>query len=143
MKNGPIALDLGALLGQSQARAEHERRAAQTPSERLAEAKESFTKLLDAALKGCQDPGHKSVEDATAAMIRGMFNFGVLPEPVANAVLAVLVSDATHQDDTGEGLKWLVEPRTITNALLIAGATLRFAQAAETAGVPVSTGNYL
>lgn len=140
---GPIALDLSELLGQNAARAEHERRAKQTPGERLAEAKESFTKLLDSALKGCQDPGHKVVEDSTAAMLRGLFNFGVLPEPVANAVIAVLVSDATHQDDTGEGLKWLVDPRTITNAMLIAGATLRHAKDAETAGVAVSTGIYL
>lgn len=141
---GPALLDLGALLAGAQDRAQREAMAKQTPEERLAAAKESFTKLLNTALNGCQDPGHKPVEDATLAMLRGMFRFDILPEPVANAITTVLVHEGLHFDgETGEGLKWLVDPKTVITAQLVAGATLRFAQAAETAGVPVSTGNYL
>lgn len=141
--NGPSVgfMDLGALLDPQ--RAERERRAKLTPEERAAEAKEAFTKLLDAAIQGCEDHNHRAVEEHAIGVLRGMFDFAVLPEPVANAVARVLVNKAMHDGDPADGLKWLLSADTITNALVIAGATLRFAQHADTAGVPTSTGVYL
>lgn len=142
-KNGPQigVLDLGSILDPQ--RAARERIERMSPEERHAAAKESFVKMIDNALAGCGDPSHAKVEQAAMDMIRGMFNFNVLPEPVANAVVRCLVTDALHRDDTAEGLKWLADVNTLALALTVAGATLRFAQADETAGVPVSTGNYL
>lgn len=141
--NGPQVgvLDLGSLLDPQ--RAARERLERMTPEERHQAAKEAFVKMIDQALAGCGDPSHAKVEQACADMIHGIFNFAVLPEPVAKAVVRCLVTDALHRDDTGDGLKWLTDPNTLSLALTVAGATLRFAQTDETAGVPVATGVYL
>lgn len=134
-------MDLGGLLNGLQQRAEAERAAKMTPEERLAEAKKHFETLLDGHLAPCKDPQHHQAEGAAAGLLRGMFQWGTLPEPVANAVIAVLVSDAMHYEgEMGDNLKWLVDPRTVVIAQLVAGATLRAAQGPDTTGVKRTDG---
>ena len=137
------ALDLTALL-EAAAAANGQQKKDETPEERLAGAKASLERLIDASLNGCADLAHRPAEEAAVAFVKSLYRLEVLPEPVADAVVRVLVGAALH-GDTGpnEGMRELLADKAITTAILVSAATLRVAGQPDTAGIPEGTGVYL
>ena len=116
----------------------------ETPEERLAAAKDSIEKIINASLNGCADLAHRPAEEAAVAFVKSLFKVEVLPEPVADAVVRVLVGNALHGDGGPfDGMRELLGGNLVSTAILVSAATLRVAHRPDTTGIGQGTGVYL
>ena len=62
---------------------------------------------------------------------------------MADGLIRTLVNLALHNHGPEKGVAWLMQPDTVTQALLIAGVALRLADEPERRGVKNGTGVYI
>ena len=117
--------------------------APQSYEEGVAQARASFEGHLDRALGTCPgdaDPKHRQMTESLTALVKAVYKTEIMPEPVVDAVVKLLVYDTLHTDDHGEAFKRLFAGPLVADALLVAGAVLRVKDLPDTTGIARTDG---